>query len=99
MATTKQGGNPGDANRDQYDSFNSVGVKNYPDFATGVDRTAATLRDSFALPVLEGLMANIPASVMNTDHLVNQALSTWSGGGYTEFPDVATPGPAYGPPR
>ena len=99
LATTKQGGNPGDANREQYDQFNSVGVKNYPDFATGVDRTAATLRDSFALPVLEGLMNNVPADVMNTDHLVNAALSTWSGGGYTEFPNVATPGPAYGPPR
>jgi hypothetical protein len=98
LATTKQGGNPGDANRDQYDQFNSVGVKNYPDFATGVDRTAATLRDSFALPVLEGLMANVPAEVMNTDHLVNKALSTWSGGGYTEFPSIATPGPRYGPP-
>ena len=99
LATTKQGGNPGDPNREQYDQFNSVGVKNYPDFATGVDRTAATLRDSFALPVLEGLMNNVPADVMNTDHLVNKALSTWSGGGYTEFPNVATPGPAYGPPR
>ena len=99
LATTKQGGNPGDPDREQYDQFNSVGVKNYPDFATGVDRTAATLRDSFALPVLEGLMANVPADVMNTDHLVNQALSTWSGGGYTEFPSVATPGPRYGPPR
>ena len=98
LATTKQGGNPGDPNREQYDQFNSVGVKNYPDFATGVDRTAATLRDSFALPVLEGLMNNVPADVMNTDHLVNKALSTWSGGGYTEFPNVATPGPAYGPP-
>lgn len=99
LATTKQGGKPGDPDRDQYDQFNEVGVKNYPDFATGVDRTAATLRDSFALPVLEGLMNNVPADVMNTDHLVNAALSTWSGGGYTEFPNVATPGPAYGPPR
>jgi len=99
LATTKQGGEWGDPDRDQYDQFNSVGVKNYPDFATGVDRTAATLRDSFALPVLEGLMNNVPADVMNTDHLVNAALSTWSGGGYTKFPNVATPGPAYGPPR
>jgi hypothetical protein len=99
LATTKQGGQLGDVDREQYDAFNPTGVKNYPDFATGVDRTAATLQDSFALPILEALMADVPAAVMNTDHAVNTALGKWSGGGYWELPGQPTAAAQFGPAR
>lgn len=59
--------------------FNSVGVKNYGDFETGVKATAQTLLHSGYDDILEGLRSGQGA--WNASH----GLSRWSGGGYSSL--------------
>lgn len=59
--------------------FNSVGVRNYPDAATGVAATAVTLRN--------GNYGDVLSALMSGHGLCGESLaglSTWSGGGYSE---------------
>lgn len=59
--------------------FNSVGVRNYPDAATGVAATAVTLRNGNYGDILSAL-----ASGGGLCGRVFAGLSTWSGGGYSQ---------------
>jgi murein DD-endopeptidase MepM/ murein hydrolase activator NlpD len=54
--------------------YNSVGVKNYPDYQTGIDATARTLVNGFYPRTLAGLVSNQP--------IVDDAeMGTWGTGG------------------
>lgn len=76
--------------------FNSVGVRNYPDEATGVQATVTTLRNGFYPNILDAL-ANGRGDLAAEASL---DLRRWSGGGYSsirlaELPaDTATTPPA-----
>ena len=84
LNTTKRGGEPGQGPRDPYEDFNDVGVKNYPDWDTGVNRTVATLRDSDFDPIEQILLqGSATLEEFNQDPAVQGALTIWSGGGYT----------------
>ena len=84
LNTTKRGGEPGQGPPDPYEDYNDVGVKNYPDWDTGVDRTVATLRDSDFDPIEQILLqGSATLEEFNQDPAVQGALTIWSGGGYT----------------
>lgn len=54
--------------------YNSVGVKNYPDYQTGVRATVETLQNGFYPRTLAGLRANQPT-------VDDQEMNTWGTGG------------------
>ncbi len=58
--------------------FNRVGVRNYADFATGVEATRRTLLSSYYVRIVADLR-NGDGHAAGQEH---QELSTWSGGGY-----------------
>lgn len=64
-------------------NFNSVGVKNYPDFATGVDATARTLLGGYP-----HIVADLRAGDGIAAGSEHAELRKWSGGGY----DTVGPG-------
>ena len=60
-------------------NYNSVGVKNYPDAATGLNATIATLQS--------GAYSDIVSLLRSGQGLCGHSLSglsTWSGGGYSQ---------------
>jgi hypothetical protein len=57
--------------------FNSVGVKNYPDEATGVQATVATLEGGYP-----GIVGDLRAGDGGAAGQEHAELSKWSGGGY-----------------
>lgn len=65
-------------------SFNSVGVQNYADMATGVQATVKTLRNGRYGDLLNALASGTPST--NTTY---KGLSTWSGNGYSSLSGVS----------
>lgn len=59
--------------------FNSVGVRNYPDFKTGLDATLRTLRNGMYPHVVRFLTTGDTSS----PQALNHELQRWSGNGYT----------------
>lgn len=88
LATTK-GGYPGETN------FNSAGVKNYPDEATGALATADTLKKY--TKVMAALMQSLPSTQWASAG-VSSDLLRWSGGGYSSLPTVTAASMASLPP-
>jgi hypothetical protein len=65
--------------------FNSVGVKNYPDFDTGITATVRTLQDGDYPSLLVLLRTNVPQITNDPPLGIQAELSTWCGGcGYGE---------------
>jgi peptidoglycan hydrolase-like protein with peptidoglycan-binding domain len=71
LATTQP--EPGDSH------FNGVGVRNYPDEATGLRATVTTLRNGYYPHVVHFLTTGEHADTQALDH----ELQRWSGNGYT----------------
>lgn len=69
--------------------INSVGVQSYSSWAQGIQATAQTLMGSAYQSILAALKAG-DASEVDTSGGMASALSTWSGGGYSQI----TPAPA-----
>lgn len=57
--------------------FNSAGVKNYPDFATGVNATAKTLNYNFYKNIVSALQHNAPLSWWQSNPGIHSDLRTW----------------------
>lgn len=55
--------------------YNSAGVKNYPDFKTGVDATIKTLKLSYYKSIVEALAKELPTWKGNSG--IVTALNTW----------------------
>jgi hypothetical protein len=62
-------------------TFNSAGVKNYPNEAVGVAATVATLENGLYPAIVFALRGGVGLSTGNSQ--VESELSTWSGGGYS----------------
>lgn len=56
-------------------NFNSAGVKNYPDFLTGVQATVKTLKLNYYKPIVDALRQELP-SWKGVPGIVT-ALNTW----------------------
>jgi hypothetical protein len=71
---------------------NVAGVQAYPDFATGLRATIATLRNGYYDPIIQAIRTGNWTSTPALAH----ALKTWSGGGYSAILGAAGGGGAYG---
>lgn len=69
LNTTKKAANTTD--------YNSAGVKNYPDQATGAKATADTLKLRYYVPIREALVNNKAFSYWYGNKDIIQALKTW----------------------
>lgn len=59
--------------------FNSVGVKNYPDYNTGIQATVRSLNDGYYPTILSALKNNFPFIDNLTSPILNE-LNKWCGG-------------------
>ena len=76
---------------DQTGTPNPHGVKDYPTWDVGVERTAATLRDSTYEVILSHLVQDggTDWTSLNADPRTAEEFETWSTGGYSQLPDPA----------
>lgn len=56
-------------------NFNTAGVKNYPDFVTGVEATIRTLKLNYYVAIVEALAKELPTWKGNSG--IVTALNTW----------------------
>ena len=76
---------------DPYNQNKPTPVWNYPDYDTGVQNTINTLNMDYYDPLVQGLQQGLDAATLNLIPGVQDALGTWSGGGYTEFANAGDP--------
>ncbi len=69
----------------QYPAINSVGVRAFPDFATGIGYTASTIRGGYPT-IVRALRAGNPYAVQYQSGLLSD-LSKWASGSRTARPD------------
>lgn len=58
-------------------NFNSAGVKNYPDFKTGVEATAKTLQNKYYPELLDALKKNKPLNSWENNPAIVSNVRTW----------------------
>lgn len=63
-------------------AYNTAGVKNYPDFETGVNATAATLKLSYYAPIVSALKNDKSFSYWQGNGDIIHSINTW---GTTNF--------------
>ena len=72
--------------------YNDHGVMSYDNWGQGVDATVRTLRDGFALPVLQHLVSQGGSNLASiaADPATATVFETWSSGGYSGLGDPTT---------
>lgn len=72
--------------------YNSAGVKNYPDEATGEHATAATLTNGYYPDVLAALQHDLPAYEWGLNPAITDQIDTWGTHGFAAYlRGIATP--------